>query len=217
MNIPFTVEQFFAVFRNYNEAIWPVQVLAYVLGILALVLAYREGKMSNRIISGILAIFWIWMGLFYHIFHFSVINPAAWGFGIVFILQGLLFLVAGTLLNKLTFRFTVKPLPIVGAIFILYAMVIYPVLGMYFGHLYPAAPMFGVAPCPATIFTIGILLWTTDQVPGYILIIPFLWSLIGMSAAINLRVPQDYGLVIAVVLGTILILIQNRKIKKLPL
>lgn len=188
-----------------------------MLGILALVLAYRESKMSNRIISGILAIFWIWMGLFYHIFHCSVINPAAWGFGIVFILQGLLFLVAGILLNKLTFRFTVKPLPIVGAIFILYAMVIYPVLGMYFGHLYPAAPMFGVAPCPATIFTIGILLWTTDQVPGYILIIPFLWSLIGMSAAINLRVPQDYGLVIAVVLGTILILIQNRKIKKLPL
>ncbi len=217
MNIPFTVEQFFAVFRNYNEAIWPAQVLAYVLGILALVLAYRESKMSNRIISGILAIFWIWMGLFYHIFHFSVINPAAWVFGIVFILQGLLFLVVGILLNKLTFRFTVKPLPIVGAIFILYAMVIYPLLGMYFGHLYPAAPMFGVAPCPATIFTIGILLWTTDQVPGYILIIPFLWSLIGMSAAINLRVPQDYGLVIAVVLGTILILIQNRKIKKLPL
>ena len=217
MNIPFTVEQFFAVFRNYNEAIWPAQVLAYVLGILALVLAYRESKMSNRIISGILAIFWIWMGLFYHIFHFSVINPAAWVFGIVFILQGLLFLVVGIVLNKLTFRFTVKPLPIVGAIFILYAMVIYPVLGMYFGHLYPAAPMFGVAPCPATIFTIGILLWTTDQVPGYILIIPFLWSLIGMSAAINLRVPQDYGLVISVVCGTVLLLIQNRRMRKLPL
>jgi len=213
MNIPFTVEQFFEIFRNYNEAIWPAQVLAYVLGILALALAWRTSKISNRMIGGILAIFWIWMGVFYHIFHFSVINPAAWVFGIVFVLQGVLFLVVGTLQNKLAFRFCWKPLPVIGAIFILYAMVIYPVLGIFFGHVYPAAPMFGVAPCPATIFTIGILLWTTNRVPWYLLVIPFLWSLIGMSAAINLRVPQDYGLVVSVVCGTVLILVQNRKMK----
>jgi hypothetical protein len=211
MNMPFTIEQFFEVFKNYNETIWPAQILAYGLGALALVLAFRTSRISNLIISGILALFWIWMGLFYHILHFSVINPAAWIFGMAFILQGLLFLVAGALFEKLAFRFHMKPLPVIGACFILYAMVIYPLLGRSFGHLYPLAPMFGVAPCPTTIFTIGILLWTTKPVPGYLLIIPFLWSLVGMSAAINLRVPQDYGLVVAVVLGTVLILIQNRK------
>lgn len=211
MNIPFTVEQFFEVFRSYNEAIWPAQIIAYILGVAVLVLAIRKVNLSDRIISAILAIFWIWMGVFYHLLHFSAINPAAKVFGIVFILQGLLFGVAGALLDKLTFRFTVKPLPIIGAIFILYAMIIYPALGIFFGHVYPAAPMFGVAPCPTTIFTIGILLWTTNKVPGYLLVVPFLWSLIGMSAAISLRVPQDYGLVISVVCGTILVLIQNRK------
>ena len=146
--------------------------------------------------------------------HFSAINPAAWVFGIVFILQGVLFFVVGTLLDKLTFRFAPKPLPVIGAICILYAMVIYPVLGVCFGHIYPASPMFGVAPCPTTIFTIGILLWTTRRVPGYLLVIPFLWSLIGMSAAMSLRVPQDYGLVISVVCGTVLLVVQNRRIKK---
>ena len=211
MDIPFTVEQFFEIFRSYNEAIWPAQVLAYLLGILVLVLAWRTSKISNRLIGGILAIFWIWMGVFYHILHFSAINPAAKVFGVVFILQGLLFFVAGALLDKITFRFIVKPLPIIGGVFILYAMIVYPALGIFFGHIYPAAPMFGVVPCPTTIFTIGILLCTTNKVPGYLLVIPFLWSLVGMSAAINLRVPQDYGLVISVVLGTILILIQNRK------
>jgi hypothetical protein len=214
MNIPFTVEQFFEVFKNYNEAIWPAQILAYVLGILALVLAWRQGKISDRLIGGILAVFWLWIGVFYHILHFSAINPAAMVFGIVFILQGLLFFVVGTLLDKLTFRLTAKPLPVIGAICILYAMVIYPVLGVCFDHTYPAAPMFGVAPCPTTIFTIGILLWTTSRVPGYLLVIPFLWSLVGMSAAISLRVPQDYGLVISVVCGTVLLVVQNRRIKK---
>ena len=211
MNIPFTVEQFFAVFRDYNEAIWPAQIIAYILGILALVLAVRKINLSDRIISAILAVFWVWMGIFYHILHFSVINPAAWVFGIVFILQGLLFLVAGTFLGKLSFRFKLESLPLLGAFFILYAMVIYPLLGLFFGHVYPAAPMFGVAPCPTTIFTIGVLLWAAKKVPGYLLIIPFLWSLIGMSAAINLRVPQDYGLVAAVVIGTVLILVRNRR------
>ncbi|MRR16188.1 MAG: hypothetical protein EG826_07005 [Deltaproteobacteria bacterium] len=213
MNIPFTVEQFFTVFKNYNEAIWPAQIIAYILGIAALALAIRRTNPSDRIISGILAIFWVWMGIFYHILHFSVINPAARIFGIVFILQGLLFLAAGTFLGKLSFRFTAAPLPVLGALFILYAMVIYPLLGIFFGHIYPAAPMFGVAPCPTTIFTIGILLWTAKKVPGYLLIIPFLWSLIGMSAAIHLRVPQDYGLVVSVVIGTILILVRNRRMK----
>ena len=211
MNIPFSVDQFFEIFKNYNEAVWPAQIIAYILGILALVLAWRTSKISSRLICGILAVFWIWMGVFYHILHFSVINPVARIFGVVFVLQGLLFLIAGTILDKLSFRFSTKPLPVVGAAFLLYAMVIYPALGAYFGHVYPAAPMFGVAPCPTTIFTIGILLWTADKVPVYLLAIPFLWSIVGMSAAIHLRVPQDYGLVFAGVLGTILIIIRNRK------
>jgi hypothetical protein len=51
-------------------------------------------------------------------------------------------------------------------------------------------------------------------VPVYLLVIPFLWSIIGGSAALNLRVPPDYGLVVTGVLGTPLILIQNRKAKR---
>ena len=214
MKIPFTIEQFFDIFGTYNTAIWPVQVLAYLLGLVALVLAFRESKLSTRIVPGILAFFWIWMGVFYHIVHFTVINPAAWIFGIFYILQGLLFFLIGTILGKLSFRFLLKPLPIVGGCFILYAMVVYPLLGIGFGHLYPRAPMFGVAPCPTTIFTFGILLWATKSVPVYLLIIPLLWSIVGMSAAVNLRVSQDYGLVIAGVVGTALILSKNRKAKR---
>jgi hypothetical protein len=214
MKIPFTVEQFFDIFGAYNTAIWPAQVAAYILGLIALGLALRENKLSSRIISAILALFWIWMGVFYHISHFSVINPAARIFGLFYVLQGVLFLLLGTILGRLSFRFNYKFLPVLGVCFILYAMVIYSLLGLGFGHSYPRVPLFGVAPCPTTIFTFGILLWATKSVSAYLLVIPFLWSIIGMSAALNLRVPQDYGLVVAGVLGTTLILIQNRKIKK---
>jgi len=214
MQMPFTVEQFFDVFGAYNTAIWPVQVIAYVLGILACVLAYRESKISSRFIAGILAFYWIWVGAVYHFMHFATINPAARIFGAFFIMQGLLFLLAGTISGKLSFRFSPKPLPILGAFFILYAMAIYPVLGSLSGHTFPRAPMFGVAPCPATIFTFGMLLWTTRPMPACLLVIPALWALIGLSAAVNLGVPQDYGLAIAGVLGTVLILLENHKAKE---
>lgn len=214
LKIPFTVEQFFDVFGTYNTAIWPAEILAYLLGILALAAAFRETKLSTRIVSGILSIFWIWMGVFYHIVYFSVINSAAWIFGVFYIVQGLLFLVLGTIHDKLAFRFSLRPLPIIGACFILYAMVIYPLLGIRFGHSYPMAPMFGVAPCPTAIFTFGILLWAVKPVPLYLLIIPLLWSIVGTSAAVNLGVPQDYGLVVAGVIGTILIMLQNQEVKR---
>lgn len=215
MKIPFTVDQFFDIFGTYNTAIWPSQVAAYVLGIVALGLALRENKLSGKIISGILALFWIWIGIFYYIIHFSVINPTARILGFFYVLQGVLFLLIGTMRGRLSFRFDCKPLPVLGVCFVLYAMVIYPLLGLGFGHSYPRAGMFGVAPCPTTIFTFGILLWATKLVPAYLLIIPLIWSFFGIIAAVNWRVHQDYGLVIAGVLGTILILFRNRKAKEL--
>src|SRR5690242_18042344 len=70
----------------------------------------------------------------------------------------------------------------IGGLFILYAMVLYPLLGLAVGHIYPQAPMFGVAPCPMTIFTFGMLLWTDVRLPKWVLAVLLLWSLLGFSA-----------------------------------
>ena len=39
--LPFTFEQFMTVFANYNNAVWPTQALAYLLGAVALALSFR--------------------------------------------------------------------------------------------------------------------------------------------------------------------------------
>lgn len=205
MSLPFTVEQFFEVFANYNAAIWPAQPVAYVLAFVALALSLRPSRSAGRVVSTILAVFWIWMGSVYHILYFSPINPAAIVFGAFFIVQGLLFLIVGTIQGKLSFALTARPAAIVGAVLIFYAMVGYPLLGAALGHHYPAAPTFGVAPCPTTIFTLGLLLWSAAAVPRYLLVIPFLWAIAGTSAAIQLGVLQDYGLAIAAIAGVLLI------------
>jgi len=79
--------------------------------------------------------------------------------------------------------------------------VIYPVLGYFLGHVYPNSPTFG-APCPSTIFTFGLLLWTTTRIRWYLLVIPCLWALVGSSAALTLGIYEDTGLLISAILGT---------------
>jgi len=212
--MPFTIEEFLGVFVSYNTAIWPVQVLAYIMGITAVFSLFFRYRHSETLILWVMALFWIWNGVVYHIIHFSKINPAATVFGIFFIIQGVLFLYAGTFDSAVRFRISKGFDNISGMIFILYAMVVYPLLGMVFGHVYPGSPVFGVAPCPTTIFTFGMLLMTAGKVPYYLLAIPFIWSLIGMSAAVNLHVWEDYGLVVAGVAGTVTLLFRNRRVKR---
>jgi Family of unknown function (DUF6064) len=38
MKLPFTVEQFYGVFREYNTALWPAQVLLFALAVVAVAL-----------------------------------------------------------------------------------------------------------------------------------------------------------------------------------
>ncbi len=201
MELPFTTEHFLELFKSYNTFIWPAQVVAYLLGGIAIYFAFKKNSGSDRIINLILSGFWLWMGVFYHLIFFTSINTAAYGFGILFIIQGLLFVVAGVWKDWLNYRFEWNLYGATGAILIIYALLIYPIIGAQTGHAYPYAPMFGVAPCPATIYTFGIFLWTTKKLPWWILIIPALWSIIGFTAAITLGIPEDTGLLIAVIAG----------------
>lgn len=67
--------------------------------------------------------------------------------------------------------------------------------------------MFGVAPCPTTIFTFGLLLLTRGPVPLRLLVIPLLWALVGASAALHLGVREDLGLVVTGLVATALLLL----------
>lgn len=207
--LPFSKEAFLEVFRAYNEAIWPLHLLAYALGLVMVLAAVQRFRGSNQLVNGGLALLWMWVGAAYHLAHFRDINPAAAIFGALFILQGLLFLLIGVMRDGLHFRVRSTGQAVVGGLLILYAMVLYPLLGYLLGHVYPYAPMFGVAPCPLVIFTFGLLVLSSRGVPGYLLIIPVVWAVIGLSAATGLGMWQDLGLP-AAALVTLAVLSRRR-------
>lgn len=209
--LPFTREQFVAVFADYNLGVWPAQILAYGLGLAMVISLFRRSRANARIIGGGLAAMWIWTGIAYHWLHFSSINKAAFVFGALFVVQGALFLVAALLRDRLKFGSSGGVTAWAGWAFVTYAAVLYPLIGNWAGHHYPGMPTFGITPCPVTIFTFGLLLLTTARVPRWILVIPALWSLIGGSAALLLNVPQDWLLLISGFIAIPLIVLRDRR------
>lgn len=192
--LPFTREQFFAVFADYHRAVGPAPLLAYALalGMLVAVLGSLPGR--GRLVAAGLALLWAWTGVVYHGLYFAAINRAALGFAALFVLQALLFLEAGVLRGRLVFDPPEGWRAALGACLVAYATLLYPLIGALLGHRHPAAPSFGVTPCPLTIFSFGMLLLARTPVPWRLLVIPLLWSLIGGSAAFLLGVPQDWPL-----------------------
>lgn len=204
MQIPFTVEQFFAVFRAYNLAVWPAQVGLLALAVVAVVLVVVSQRWSGAGVSGILAFLWAWMALTYHLAYFSPINPLAYAFAAVSLVGAGVFLWHGVVRRQLQFKPNTGARAITGLCLIAFALVGYPLWSYYAGHRYPALPTFGL-PCPTTIFTIGMLVFLVRPYPRSPFVIPILWSLVGSQAAFVFNVPQDLGLVVAGVVGLVLL------------
>jgi len=209
-NIPFTSEQFYEVFQAYNLNVWPMQIVLNAMAVLIVFLILKRYAISSRTISGLTGLLWIWCGLVYHIGYFSHVNRAAYGFGILFILQGGLFFLLGFWKKKLIFHFEKNRYGLLGSLFVLYALILYPVIGLMGEHAYPSSPTFGV-PCPLTIFTFGILLWTMAPIPFVLLIIPLLWSFIGFNAVLHFGVWQDVGLLLSGLIATYILLMRDKK------
>jgi hypothetical protein len=209
--LPFTVEQFFALFARYNVAIWPAQIFSYLLGTAAVFLLHARSAWSDRIIAAVLGAMWAWTGIGYHLVFFATINKAAYLFGVLFMIQAGALAYAGAFHHRIAFGARADAPGWLGAFFVLYAALLYPAIGVMTGHSPSELPMFGVTPCPVTIFTLGMLLLTRDAFPVPLLAIPVAWSLIGGCAAVLLQVPQDWLLLASGVIAAPLIVMNRRK------
>jgi hypothetical protein len=209
-----SVEGFFGLVRSYNMAIWPMHILTFVLGVGAVILALRRPRYSDKIISGILAFLWLWSGVVFLMVFLGPWTLVLSGFalpgfgylsGALFIIQGTIFLYFGVIRPSMSFKFAGNSHAVIGAVLVIYAMAIYPIVGYATGHPFPGYPLFGTAACPVAIFTVGTLLWTNKRMPQFIPIIPTIWGLLGILAVVAIKVWADAGLFVAGSLGFVIL------------
>ena len=204
MELPFSIEQFYDVFRAYNTAVWPTQVILLALALIAVSLVFVRQRWSEVVISAILALLWLWLGLAYHFAFFATINPLAYGFAALSVAGGLVFVWQGVIHRRLEFKWHPGGRSYAGLALIVFALAVYPAWSVYAGHSYPALPTFGL-PCPTTIFTIGLMAFLVAPYPRGPLVVPVLWCLIGGQAVFLLGVPPDSGLFAAAAMGIVLL------------
>lgn len=188
MALPFTAGEFFDVFSAYNRALWPFAALLWIYALVVVVLFARD-RATGRSIALLLAVQWAWAAVAYHAAFFSAINPAAWLFSVLFLIEGGLFAWFGIVGTRLQFSTGGSRHHAVAWFLIVYAL-LYPLLARVSGHAFPALPTFGV-PCPTTILTIGFLCAGKAPMPRAVAVIPLAWALVGGSSALTLGMLPD--------------------------
>lgn len=194
MSLPFSHDQFLDVFGAYNAALWPAAAALW-LATAALLGALALRRAPPRLVAALLALQWLWAGAVYHLGYFRAINPAALGFGILFLAEGGGFAWLALRRTPPEFSWGRAPRQIASALLCAYAL-LYPALALFTGLAWPRFPSFGV-PCPADILTIGLLLAADPSAPRALGVVPLAWAAIGGSAAIVLGVRPDIMLLVA--------------------
>jgi hypothetical protein len=115
----------------------------------------------------------------------------------LFTLQAVLLAVAGIARRDLVIRPRWDLSSGLGAVFIAYALIGYPLVGVLGGHPLRVVPLFGVSPCATVTFFFGLLLWAVPPVPKYLLLVPLAWALNAAPGNMALGVVVDYGMLAA--------------------
>jgi len=207
--LSFAIEDFLLVLESYNLTIWPFHIFTYLLVITAVYLSFWPTKNSSNIILATLSFLWLFIGIVFCFIYWAPSHIFGYIFGVCCVLQGLIFLY-GMGKSDITISPRDTYHTLIGAIFILYAVIVYPILGCYLGHTYPKYFAVGLVPCPTTILTFGIYLVINTKISIKYFVIPLIISLGGMLAAYK-GIYEDIGLVVVGILGTILILRRNAK------
>ena len=200
-------------FTRYNEDLWPWHVVAYAAGVACVALLFaRRRDRADRAIAGLLAALWLWLGVvFQGLYATDVDDVLGTAYAVMFVLQAYLLFRHGVLRRELAFRPRAGLPGAVGWAALAYAVIIYPVIAAVLGHGWPESPLLGMAPCPTTILTFGLLLLATPPVPRRLVVVPFAWAVLAPPAAMARGVYEDAGLLIAGILTVALVLVRDRR------
>lgn len=198
-----------AYFTKYNPSIWPMQVVVYVLALAAVFFAVRTNKASDRVISAVLALFWLWNGIMFFM-PMGGSSSLWYAFAALFVIQGILFLV-GVARPSVSYHIGTDIYSLVGIVLIVDGLIGSPFVGYLAGHVYPQMALVGVFPCPTLPFTFGLLLCTVSKIPKYLLVVPFIWGLVGVMT-ISIGMVEDVGMLVGALLATAMILYRDRRV-----
>jgi hypothetical protein len=187
----FSARTYYRLFEIYNAAIWPAQVAAIGLGLAILVLL-RRGAARGRVIAAILAACWLFVAIAFHARRYATINTAgvhfAWAFGV----EAALLIWMGVVRGRLSFERPSDPAGRVGLWVFLFALVAEPLADPLLGRGWKGVELFGVAPDPTAVATLGVLLLARVRHRWLLMVVPVLWCVVTGAFLLAMKAPDAW-------------------------
>jgi hypothetical protein len=187
----FAPETYYRLFARLNEAVWPLPIVMLALGTVIPLLLRSPPPWPKRFAAALLAACWLWVAWAYHLERYAVINWAAPGFAALFALEALVLLWFGVIRG----RFHSAPAETLarrtGSALFAFGLGVYPLLNPLMGHGWTRAEVFGIAPDPTAIATLGVLLMAR-KAPWPLWIGPVAWCLVTGLALWTLQAPHAF-------------------------
>lgn len=192
----FAPATYWRLFELHNRAWWPLQPLLLAAGLAWLVWARRGARLAPRAAAAGLAAAWAFVAFAFLRPLYAPINWAASGFAVGFAVQA-------ALLALLATRADLRPLGPgrrrrLGLLLCAGALLVYPLLGLVSGRPWRQAEVFGLAPDPTAIGTLGALLMAgapgrfTRRLLDGALGLALLWCLLSAGVLLTMEAEQGW-------------------------
>lgn len=212
MELPYSIEVFFAAMARYNAEHLSAVGLNLALSLAAVGLALwrrADEPQADRTIGAVLAVGWIWVGAVHQLGLMADLNFMASVYGPVWILEGALLALVSLIRPQVRFRFAGDGVAWGGLVVALLGLAAYPLAIVALGFDWRAVPLAGSAPHPTVLLTAGLLALAGG--PRWLrlglMVLPLAWGGVAALAASLLAFPLDYAVTAAVAAAAGLVLL----------
>ena len=181
----FSPRVYWRMFELHNAAVWPLHLAMLAVGLAFVLIALRRHALPDRWAALGLAALWAFVGWSFLWGRYAAINWAIAYVAPAFGIQALLLAVLGARGIIFGRRDMAGQ---VGLLLAMAGLVGYPLVAWLFGRSWSSAEVFGIAPDPTAITTLGILLGASSRLVPLLFPIPVLWLLF---SGLTLRTMDD--------------------------
>ena len=210
----FSSRTYYRLFEIYNAAIWPGQLAAFALGAALLVVLRRGAPARGRLAGGILAACWLWVAIAFHAHRYATINWAAVYFSWAFVVEAALLLWLCVLRDRVRFERAFDGAGRAGLAIFLFALTVMPLASPILGRGWKAVEIFGVAPDPTAVATLGILLAAGGRGRGWLMVVPAIWCAVSGFTLLAMKSHDAWIPPLAAAIAVVLSVSQARSRRK---